>query len=324
MSFLKAIRLGFRRLRAAPRLLLALWLTNLAVALPAAWAMDSLLRDAIGASLVHESLRAGFDMDWFWTFRTQARGLGTSFKPTLVGAGAFYENLEGWVTGEMFTAFSGIVGLGLLYALLWGFLLGGALERLARPAGALSPAEFAGACGRYFFRFLRLGLIGLVPYLAVYLLSRWGYGRLASLTRDVTRERAVLALSLLFMASTAFLLILVHMVIDYARIATVVEGHRDMLRACLRGLGFVLAHPLRTLGIYYGLALVSAALLLLYALLAPGAGPSSAAGVALAFLAGQLFLLARLAVRLTLLAGQTVLFQTTAGVDGGLGPPPIR
>jgi hypothetical protein len=309
MSFLGAIRSGFRRVLRAKRMAVALWLVSLLVALPAAWGIGSILEESIGAGLAHEKLRESFDLEWYWKFQEETEGIAATFTPGVVGAGAFYDNLEAWVTGDLFDAFPALVALGILYALLWTFLMGGVLARLARHEEPVSLQGFLQAGGRYFFRFVRLAILTAVPYLLIYLASRWFYDRLYHLTRDVTREWTVFGLSLLTLAVTSFLLVVMHLASDYAKIATVAEEGRGMLRALVGGFRFVLSHPGGVLGIYYGIALVSAILLAIYAMLAPGAGQSTIVGIAFAFIAGQAFLFVRLIVRLTLLGSQTAYFQ---------------
>ena len=291
----------------------ALWLVNLLVALPAAWAMGTFLKESIGASLVHEKMRASIDMEWYWGFSEKAGGIVETFTPGIVGAGAFYDNLEAWITGDLFGLFPGLVALGILYALLWAFLLGGVLERLAGHGETAALSGFALASGRYFPRFVRLAMMTAVAYVLIYLAARRFYGYLAYLTRDVTEERTIFAVSLLTLAVTSLLLVIVHMASDYAKIATVLDGRRGMLRALAGGFRFVLVRPGAVFGIYYGVGLIGLLLLGIYGLIAPGAGPSTIVGVILAFFVGQLFLLARVAVRLTLLGSQMEFYRRMSG-----------
>jgi hypothetical protein len=309
MSIGKAMSSGFTRATSSRRLVLWLWLTNFAVALPAAWVMAESLRGAIGDSLVQEKLRSGFDMGWFGEFDAAAKGLETTFTPTLLGAGAFYSNLEAWLSGDLFRGFPGLVGLGILYGILWALLLGGVLQRFAGNEGRFSLAHFFSTGGKYFFRFIRLALLSGILYYLVYRLYGWLFRTIEDATRDVTVERTVFLCTLLGAAFIAFLLALVNMVFDYAKIATVLESRRSMLLASLRGLGFVLSYPGRTLGLYYGLGLIGVALLAVYALIAPGAGQSTPLGVLFAFVVGQVYLVLKLLLRLVFYGGQMALYE---------------
>jgi hypothetical protein len=197
----------------------------------------------------------------------------------------------------------------VLYGLVWALLLGGVLQRFARPDRGRGVVAFLHDGGTFFTRFVRLALLSAPLYWLVYRLYRWLYDWLVEATRHVTEEVTVLLFSLGVWVLAALLLTLIHMSFGYAKIATVVEDRRSMLLAALRGVGFVLRHPLRTCGLYYGLAFAAAVLLALYAWLGPGIGQSSLLTVLIAFAAGQLYLLARISMRLVLLGAQTELYR---------------
>ncbi len=296
----------------SPRLVIGLWLVNFVVALPMAVLIGTSIGNSVGGSLVHEKLREDFDVGWHGEYLHEARGIELSFTPTVVGAAGFYNNLESWLTGKLFSEFPPLVGAGILYAVLWAFLMGGVLDRFVRPAESAVSARFAQACGIYFFRFIRLALSTTVLYFVVYRLHRWMFARLDYLTRDVTSEWTVLWASLAVYLLTAFLITLVHMSFGYAKIATVLENRSGMLLAALRGVVFVFSFPAKTFALYYGIIAVSAVLLVLYSVVAPGAGQSGPITIFLAFVVAQAFLLIKLIVRLTLCASQTTLFKALA------------
>lgn len=305
---LKAIFVGLWRAVSSPGMILWLWLVNVAVALPLAVLVSESLESSIGASQVHEALTAGFDLDWFDEFHDRAEGLDASFTPTVVGAGAFYNNLEDWVFGGLFEMFPGLVALGVLYALLWALFVGGILDRFSRP-GFFSLSRFFSAGGRFFFRFLRLAVLAAVLYYFVYQLSGWLFEKIGIWTRDVTVERTVLIYVLLGTAVVVFLLTLINAAFDYAKIATFVEDRHSMLLAALRGVRFVLSNPGKTLGFYYTLGIVGLLLLALYAFVAPGAAQSTTTSVALAFIIGQAYLVAKLMLRLAFYGGELAIYQ---------------
>jgi hypothetical protein len=305
---LKGIFVGLWRAVSSPGMVLWLWLVNVAVALPAAFLMSASLESSIGASRVHESLTVGFDMDWYGEFQRDAEGLDATFTPTVVGAGAFYNNIENWLFGGLFDLFPGVVALGVLYALLWALFVGGILDRFSHP-GFFGLSRFFSAGGRFFFRFLRLAVLAGVFYYLVYELARWLFEKIGDWTQDVTVERTVLIYVLLGTAVVVFLLTLVNAAFDYAKIATFVEDRRSMLLAALRGIRFVLSNPAKTLGFYYALGIMGVLLLGLYAFVAPGAAQSTTTGVVLAFLIGQAYLVAKLMLRLAFYGGELAIYE---------------
>ncbi|MFQ5792405.1 MAG: hypothetical protein ACE5JI_18200 [Acidobacteriota bacterium] len=310
MSVVKAALKGFWRVVASPGLVFWLWLANFAVALPVGLVMASSIRSSVGESLVDGKLRSGFDMGWYGEFREKAKGLETTFTPTVLGAGAFYSNLESWLTGDLFKGFSGLIGLGVSYALLWALFVGGVLDRYTGAPGRFSLSRFFSSGGKFFFRFVRLAILSGVLYFLIYRFSSWLFRTIEQATRDVTVERTVFFYTLLGAALVVLALTFVNMSFDYAKIATFKEERKSMLVAALRGFRFVLSHPGKTFGLYYSLGAVGVALLLVYGWMAPGAGQSNWFTVALAFLAGQIFLVAKLMLRLVFYAGQLVLFES--------------
>ena len=320
-GLLAATREGVVRAARSPGLVAMLWAANLLAVLPfAAVLADSIHKDVADRPVAHR-LEAGFDADWMGEHGAAARGFEASFDPGIVGAGAFLRNLEAWWSGRLFTEPSGGWGLlaaGLAFALLWIFLLGGVLQRLAGPGTGVRGAEagFAAACGRYFFRFLRLALLAAPLYLLVYWLSRTGFGALEEAMRDVTSERTALLWSAGGALATVLLLTLVKVIFDYGKIAVVVDGRGSALAAAWAGARFVASRPLATLVLYWSFALAALLLLWAYAAVAPQAGPGSWPGVVLALLLGQLALAARVGLRLAVLGGEIALYR---GEDGGRG-----
>ena len=294
---------GLRRSVSSPRMILFLWVVNLVAALPAAWVVTSSLEASMGDSLVSESLQDGFDMGWYGEYQDAAKGIEKSFSPDLAGPGAFYANLETWITGKVFDLPVEVVGIAAIYLLVWILLQGGIVARMVRPRTGFHTARFLGSGARFFFRYLRLALLSGVLYVLVFRASWWVYGQIGEWTRDVPAERPVLLLALGLLAMTGFVLCTVQAVFTYAKIATVIEDRRSMLLAPFHGLQVLISRPLRTAGLYGIFAVVSAAVLGVYAWLAPVAGPSSYLGLILAFAFGQAYLIGRLTLRLSLLGG---------------------
>jgi hypothetical protein len=202
-----------------------------------------------------------------------------------------------------------LLWLGALYLGVWLFLTGGILDRYARNR-SLRAHEFFYACGMFFVRFLRLAPFMAAAYYVLFayvhpLLFDRLYDRLI---RDVTVERTGFLLRLALYALFGGLLMVVNVIFDYARVRAVVEDRRSMIGSIGAGIRFVL----RNMGGVWSLSLLNGLLfvllLALYGVVDPGAG---AAGLqaTIALVIGQIYLLARLWVRLVFLASETVLFQ---------------
>jgi hypothetical protein len=309
MSAIGAAFRGFGKVLGSPSVVLCLWLANVALALPVAAVLAESIRESVGGSLVSDQLRDGFDMGWYGEFQADASGVESTFTPTVVGAGAFFNNAEAWFNGTLFESHVGLLGLGVLYALLWSLCLGGVLHRYGEVGGLFRLSEFLSAGGTYFFRFVRLAILSSVAYYGIYRFSGWLFGRIAQSTRDVTVEESVFAYVVAASLFVVFLLTFVNMAFDYAKIATFRENRRGMILAALKGFGFVLSHPGRTMALYYGLGVVGLLMLFVYHNVAPGPGQSTMLSVAFAFAVGQAYLIAKLMLRLTFYSAQLSLFD---------------
>ncbi len=317
MNILHTILKGLRQASRVPGILFLLWLVNLLFAVPVSLMIHEALADSFGSSLVAHNMRAGFDRGWHAEFESKAGDLEKTFDPTVSGAGPVLANLEAWWSGGMLSGtHPGIVALGLGYAVLWAFLLGGVLDRLARPHQPPALARFFASGGKFFPRFLGLALISGVAYFLIYQVGRQLYRWIETGSHDVTAEKTVFVQVLAASALVVLLLSVVRMVFDYAKIATVLEDRRGVFRIAWQAMRFVLSRPRATFGVTIGFGALGALLFALYLWLAPGAGQSTVAGVALAFVFSQAYLVARLVVRIGLLGGQMNLYRSK-------GRPPL-
>jgi len=156
----------------------------------------------------------------------------------------------------------------------------------------------------------RLGLFALVAYALLFeLVHGWLFdGLYERVTRDFTVERSAFFVRVALYLVFGLLVAVVNLVFDYAKIRAVVEDRRSMVGALRAGARFVWRHRAATAGLYLAVGALFAVVLAAYAAVAPGVwGPgwSTARGLAIA----QLYVLARLWVKLVFYASQTSLFQ---------------
>lgn len=297
---------GFRRVLAAPAVLVGVYVVTLAAAAPFALVLRSSLQTHLGASLMADSAASGVNWDWWQEFTGQARGLETTFTPSIIGFATPLDNLSALLDGSPRP--TAIVAAAAAYGALWLFLWGGILDRYARARATRSHGFFA-ACGVFCFRFVRLGLMAAILYWALFgpahdWLLTTTYARF---TRNATSERVAFLWRLGLYAVFGTALIAVNLIIDYAKIRTVVEDRRSMIGAFIAGSRFVMRHPFKTVSLYLLNGFLFLALLALYAVVAPGVGVGL--DIWPVFVIGQVYLAARLLLRLTLAASQISLFQ---------------
>ncbi len=185
--------------------------------------------------------------------------------PAILGFAAVIKNLSGVADAEGVPAvMASVVASQLIVSM---FLIGGVLDRLARDRSVGAGAFFS-ACGVYFVRFFRLGIIAAVVY---WLLFVWFHTWLFDavyprLTANLTVERTAFFYRVVLYAIFAVPVVFANLVFDYAKVRAVVEDRRSMIGAVSAGVRFVLRNP-ATLGLY---ALNTLLFLLVIASLLPG------------------------------------------------------
>src|SRR5262245_29087829 len=130
MSPRAAFREGLRRVTGAPALLAGTFAVTLIVSLPLAYALKGMIAAHLGSSLAAEAAASGTNVEWWREFLSQASGLGTTFVPTMTGFGTVLNNLSGFL--DLARPAATIVGVTVAWMVLWSFLTGGIIDRVAR------------------------------------------------------------------------------------------------------------------------------------------------------------------------------------------------
>jgi hypothetical protein len=304
MSAFAALRDGVRRVNGAPLLVVGLFLATLAVALPLSFAVRDAIEAHLGRSMAAETAAGGVNYDWWQEFSAQASGLNATLGPSIIGFGAVLDNVSN--LADNLPMAGTLAAVTAAWLVVWSFLSGGAMDRLARQR-ATRTHGFFGACGVHFWRFLRLGIIAWLVYAALFgYVHGWifesGYDRL---TRDLTVERTAFLIRLAGYALFATLLVLCTIIFDYARVRIVVEDRRSSIGAVVSGARFAWRHAGQVAVLYLMNTALFMVAVILYALVAPGAGVS----VLIALVVGEAYILARHYLKLVFYASEIALFQ---------------
>ena len=181
----------------------------------------------------------------------------------------------------------------------------------------LAPAPSSAACGVYFVRFLRLGIIAAAVYWLLFVsFHTWLFDAVyPRLTANLTVERTAFFYRVALYVIFAVPVLFANLVFDYAKVRAVVEDRRSMIGALGAGARFVIRNP-ATLGLYALNTLLFLVVIALYFLVAPG-GSSNL----LAFAIGQIYIVLRVVVRLQFAASQTALFQGRLAHAGYVARP---
>ncbi|OFW13184.1 MAG: hypothetical protein A3F70_00020 [Acidobacteria bacterium RIFCSPLOWO2_12_FULL_67_14] len=303
----------------APAVLAGVVALTFVAAAPLALAMRGAMQAHLGRSLMADAAADGVNFDWWQEFASQSPGLGATFTPAVIGFASTLDGLSGLLDAQPRPL--PVLGAAAAYLLAWTFLSGGILDRYARRRPTRADGFFA-AAGVFFWRLLRLGVVAALAYWCLFTyVHAWllddAYGRL---TRDLAAERQAFAWRLLLYAVFGLLLAGVNVTLEYARIRLVVEDRRSALGALKAALGFIGRHTPRVIGLYALNGLTFVALTAGWSVAAPGAGGAGWSMWA-GLLAAQVWLLARLALKLQFMASQTALFQASLAHAGYTAAP---
>jgi hypothetical protein len=313
-----AWRHGIRRVSSAPAVLLGAWLVTMIASLPFMLLMRGLLLEHLGASLAADTAASGINYDWMQEFAAQASGVGRTFRPAVIGFAAVLDNLSAFIDNSRPAS---LVAIALMYSGLWLFLAGGVINRFARDRATHSHGFFM-ASGVFFLRFLRLGLLMAAVYGALFrglhlLMFDKLYPRL---THEVTVERTAFLIRVGLYLVFGFVLMLCNLVFDFAKIRAVVEDRRSMIGATAAAIRFLWRHGPAAIGLFMANGALFLVVLGAYAVVAPGVGGTGWV-MWIGLLIGQLYILARLWVKLAFWASETSLFQGRLAHAGYVAAP---
>jgi hypothetical protein len=299
---------GAGRVSRAPAILLGLWIVTALVSAPLALDVRERVRGHLGDSLEADTAAAGVNYDWLQEFMGQASGMARTVTPSVVGFAAVLDNLSSFI--DVIRRPIVVDAAGAFYLLTLTFLSGGIIDRYARERAVRAEGFFV-VCGVFFFRFLRLGILAAAAYGFLFgTLHPWLFDLLyPRLTANMTSERSAFftraALYLVF----ALPLAAVNLWFDYAKVRAVVEDRRSMIGALAAAASFLRRNLSRATALYTLNVVVFALVLAGYGLTAPGVG-SAGRSMWLAFAIGQVYIAARLWVKLVFWASETALFQS--------------
>ncbi|HEV8348048.1 MAG TPA: hypothetical protein VGQ16_15840 [Vicinamibacterales bacterium] len=310
---------GLRRVGRAPMILAGVWAMTVLVAMPLTLSLRDALTEHLGASLAADRAAGGVDYDWMQEFGDVATGPAVTFKPTILGFGAVLDNLSAFLDAT--TRPIAIVAVASAYVLLWIFLAGGILDRYARDRATRADGFFS-VCGVFFFRFARLAAVQLIVYVFLFTsMHAWLFDRLyPNLIRDLTVERTAFLIRLALYVVFGVVLAGCNLLFDYAKVRAVIEDRRSVLGAIVAAARFIGRNYAAVVTFYLLNVALFVIVLAVYAAVAPGAG---ATGVSMwaGFLVSQVYIAARLWVKLAFWASEIALFQDRLAHAGYVARP---
>lgn len=289
MKALKSYITGIKEAILQPKMIILLWMVNFLFASLLYFSLSGLLKDFIGSSAVSKQLLTKWDNHIFFEFIIYKM---SALQPVLLL----------------------MLAVSILYAVVTIFLKGGILSVFASRAGVTDKKEgrwcsrFFHGAGKFWWRFLRLCVYSLMFWVVflVFMFFLSAAGRLIS--DGGIREQFAFIWFWVEAFAGVFLLLLVLMILDYARIRIVIEDTGKVFLSLWKAAGFVFSRLGRTLALYYLLTATGVVLFLIYWKTAGLIKTHAAAGIWLAFAAGQVFIASREWLLMSFQAGQLDLY----------------
>jgi hypothetical protein len=315
---LRALLDGLRAVRRNWGLVAAILLTNVGLALVLAVPLARTLSHDLAHRGASSAMMYGFDYDWWASWSSRQTGYATELGPDLLGSGFAFKSLDLLLQGVLPLGLFDrgrsdlapvILGVAALYLLLQVFLTGGLIGVFRAWRGGWTVRGLLHGSGFYFGRLFRLSLVSLVLVGVVFALNAPLARFVDDLAKEAVSERTAVALTLgrhliLFIA-----LLLVHMLVSFAKVILVSEERLSALLAVVSSLGFCLRNFLAAAGQYAVVAAAGALLLLVFTALDARLLVVGWKSQLLALVLFEATIAARIAVRLSLLAGQVELLQ---------------
>lgn len=289
MKISKIYLFGIKKATAEGKMVWVLWLVNVLFASFLYFSLSSFLNDILSQREAGKDFLKTFDMNIFFEVITHHGK-------------------------EIHTLISFVVLILIGHLFVSIFLNGGILFTLVRNTKSrdnkrLAPIFFGGG-GKFFGRFFRLLIYSLILWFAVIIAVSLLHMILISFTEGNPNEALLFYLILVQVAVALFLVFMVKMIMDYARIKIVVEDSSNVFLSLFQAMGFVFRKWRKTLAIYYLFMLTGAAIFIIYWLVQKIVKTHSMLPILIAFLIGQIFILSRGWLKVALQAAQIDYFQS--------------
>lgn len=287
--FFTSLRKGLARARANLSLVFLLWGINLIVAGGLTVPLYRLLDGSLSFSLESDRSLGSPDIEWLAGF-------------------LFYQR-------ESLSSLSGIVVWTLGVYLFLTTLLSAGMVEVLLPSARFSIGRFLGGIARHGLRFAQLFVVSLAVYSAIFFLFHrvmtrgwWVIGGLDRLTKEWMSEGAVFAVYTAKNIVLAVVLLFAVMVFDYARIRIVTEPSRRVLGAARDAACFVRHNLGATLGVFYGFGALNVLVIGIYLAVERWLPATLMVLIAAGLIWGQLLMIARMWLRVALMAGEIELY----------------
>ncbi len=278
----KALFLGTGRALKNWKLAFVLYALNFLFAAVLALPFATVFMKNVSKSLVGSSLLSGFSYRWYVEF--------------IHADGAYFSSL-----------IPQVILLFATYIVMEAFLAGGFFKTFAAGGKAKMAAFFSQGASNFF----PILLVTLTEVILLFLLYEFN-AIWAAANRETARmavtDYQVFHTALWRYAAVAMIFFIVSLVTDFVRAAVAIDDE-TFAGKVVRGLSFVMKHPLSSVGVYGGASIFSAAVITGWFYLNSAIRVVDMNGIVLEIAVGQIFVLLRIFSKLIFYAGEAALYK---------------
>lgn len=285
MKTLKAYAGGFKAALNTKKLSATIYIITIMMALILAIPFQGTIEKEAGNSMAFTNLLKDFDYTVYKDFMNQS---AQALQPYISAA----------------------IWMGIFYLIFTIFFEGGILTVLRRKEDKFSLRFFWEASAKYFSRFLRLAIYTIILQLITAgivfaVLSKI----LSSASETVPSEASLFYIGLTGVIIYILIFIFLLIVTDYAKVMLVENEEYRPLRTIIRSFGFVFRHFLSTYFLYLLLLIVPVLLFVIYFRAEDAIGMSSGGKIFIIFIIQQLFIWARIFIKIWILGSELNLYK---------------
>ena len=287
-------------------LIIAATVAMLAASIPFGLILGSQLQAELAVQQPVSQGMNEIDPEWWLEFREHAEGLAATFTPTILGFAAPLDNLSSLLDG---TRRPVILLVPFAVSMLtWAFLWGAALHRFAHGSGS----GMWRSAVRTFVPFTLISAAAAAVVLALYVtVHPVLFGPIAARLQDgASTEQAAFTGRVLLYVIFGGLLIVVSLMVDYARVSMVVAPARSAGNAIALSWRFLTRYPGSVVVLYLATGSLFVMLMIAYGTLEVVGG--SQVGGWRGIVIAQAYIVARLVIRLTFGASEVRLYRALA------------
>lgn len=212
--------------------------------------------------------------------------------------------------GKGITLSRGVITIGLVYLLMNIFFSGGILAVFVT-GDRFKLSEFLSNCILYFKRFLRLFLFSIVFFIFILIINYLLSKICGIFTENSVTEHAYVYLLIFRMIIVGFLLMMVIMIFDYAKIMTIVNDFHRMYKTVKEAIIFIRMNFLKTTGLYFLYLITAIIFLVAYLFVESWLHISNGWLVLIFFIWSQLYMISKIWIRLSFYGGQYIFYRSS-------------